>query len=76
MAFKEFWKRLFSRIGDVICELVAVKTAVMAVVTVVYVPVADGLGILGFAMFTLGWMGVIGFRYAEKYMNLVVKAKG
>jgi len=75
VAFGNWLLIVIKDIGRVIYDLISVKVIVMVIVTLLYREQAAGLGILGFIMVIVGWMTVIGFRFAAKYINLIKLAK-
>lgn len=65
---KKWILTMFTRFGDLLVKLVSVKVLVACVITWYALRVPGETGLL---VVSISWMLVVGFRYAEKAMNLV-----
>ena len=72
---KEWWKKFCKRIGDLVNEVVAVKTVAMVVISFAYFPQMSTLGLFGFLVFAFLWLAFIGIRYAEKRLYILKELK-
>ena len=65
---KKFLFIMITRVGDLLIKLVSVKVLVASVITWYALGMRTDISLLVVAVV---WLGVVGFRYAEKVMNLV-----
>lgn len=74
-SFSNWFWQMVRNFGRILTELLSVKVVIMVIVTGLYWKDSGTLGLVGFIFTAVGWMLVVGVRFAESYVKIFKQAK-